>query len=808
MTVPAGLSAQPARRWRLQAALLAVIAGFVVSTIPDLRVQPGYSWWMNGIWQNLAYFAAAALCLVRIPAASPDRVAGRILALGLFFLGLANIYYQWFLRPLESPPIPLLAHALWLAFYPCAYLGLVLLIRPRVPRLPLGLALDGVVVALGAATVGAAAVIPRSMADHGGSVAQAAATLMYPMADLLLLTMVVFAVSLLSWRPPTSMWWLAGGFVLFALVDSAIGAAHRLSESSGLLNVGTVIAAMLIALAPGQHRRRASTRPPPTWAPLAAPLLAACAAISVLAAARYLPMAPVAGWIAVATLLAALGRLAVAFLEAQHAGEHAHQARTDDLTALLNRRGFYERASEILLASASGDEPHALLLLDLDHFKDVNDSLGHAAGDELLRLVAVRLIGSLNEHDLLARLGGDEFALLVSSADTDEAKRTAAELIAALGVGVEIDGVEVHSDASIGIAITSEHGRDLGTLLRYADIAMYRAKEARAGAMAYTAELHGHGPTRAGLEMLAQLRRAIERAELAVHYQPKFSLATGEIVGVEALVRWPHPSLGLLYPDQFLPLARRNSLMYAMTEFVVERALDDAGQWRVRGHSVPVAVNLSPPTLADRDLPMRMVDAVTRHQLTPADLAVEITEDFVLGNLERARAVLVDLRDLGFRIAIDDFGSGYSALSYLRELPIDEVKLDRSFVAPITADADAAAIVRSVIALSKTLRLTTVAEGVETAETAALLHSYGCDAVQGHYFSPPVSAADLLQLLGRSTFPPDDTQQGGASRQSSSSPPGRPATAPSKSFPLSRFFPVRHLQRKRLGQAGHNLASD
>ncbi|HEY9265754.1 MAG TPA: EAL domain-containing protein, partial [Mycobacterium sp.] len=689
----AGPSAPPVRPWRFQAVLLAVIVGFVVSTIPGVRGQPGYSWWVDGIWQNLAYAAAAALCLMRIPAASPDRTAWRIIAVGLLSVGLANTYHQWIVRPSSSTLVVLLSYALWLAFYPCAYLALALLMRTRLSRLPTGLALDGVVVGLGAATLGAAVVLPQSMTNASTSTAQTAMLLIYPIANLLLLALVAFAASSLQWRPPTSMWWLAGGLLLFACVDSLTGAAHGRSEPGGLLDAASAIATTLIALAPGQHRRRPSTRPSRTWAPLAAPLLAPCVAISVLAAARYLPTAPAASWLAVATLLAALGRLLVAVLEGRHAGEHAHQARTDDLTGLLNRRGFYERASEVLTASVGGNESRALLLLDLDHFKDVNDSLGHAAGDELLRLVAVRLIGSLDEHALLARLGGDEFAFLVSSADTDEAKQTAAELIAALGVGVEIDGVEIHSDASIGIAITSEHGRDLGTLLRYADIAMYRAKDARASAMVYTAELHGYGPTRAALAMLAQLRRALERAELAVHYQPKISLATGEIVGVEALVRWPHPSLGLLYPDQFLPLARRNSLMYAMTEFVVERALEDAGKWRARGHSVPVAVNLSPLTFADRDLPIRMVDAVTRHHLTPADLAVEITEDFVLGNLEQARAVLVDLRDLGFRIAIDDFGSGYSALSYLRELPIDEVKLDRSFVAPITADADAAAIV-------------------------------------------------------------------------------------------------------------------
>jgi diguanylate cyclase len=238
-----------------------------------------------------------------------------------------------------------------------------------------------------------------------------------------------------------------------------------------------------------------------------------------------------------------------------------------------------------------------------------------------------------------------------------------------------------------------------------------------------------------------QLRHAIEHGDLAVHYQPKVSLCSGEMIGVEALVRWHHPDLGLLYPDQFLPLARHNALMQAMTEPVVQRALDDAAVRHARGHRIPLAVNLFPPTLADLDYPIRLGHALEGHGLTSSALAVEITEEFMLGNLDRARIVLTGLHCLGFRIAIDDFGSGYSSLYYLHELPIDEVKLDRSFIASITEDPRAAAIVRSVIDLSHTLGLTTVAEGVENPGTAALLTGYGCDIAQGPPPSSPTSSA-------------------------------------------------------------------
>ena len=309
-----------------------------------------------------------------------------------------------------------------------------------------------------------------------------------------------------------------------------------------------------------------------------------------LVVASYAHVSPVVGYLAVATLLAALGRLATAFVEARHAGEQAHLAQTDELTSLLNRRGFYNRAAPILSRKGSSDPGQptcALLLLDLDHFKDINDSLGHEAGDELLRRVAARLSASLREEDILARLGGDEFALILPHVGIDRAVQAAVALTTALEQTVVLDGLHVQIGASIGIALGPEHGRDLGTLLRHADIAMYRAKHARPATSSTPQMPTERVTTRHGMELLAQLRHAIAHGDLAVHYQPKLCLATGEIVGVEALVRWHHPERGLLYPDQFLPLARHNALMHAMTELVVQRALDDAAVWHARGHRVP-----------------------------------------------------------------------------------------------------------------------------------------------------------------------------------------------------------------------------
>lgn len=442
------------------------------------------------------------------------------------------------------------------------------------------------------------------------------------------------------------------------------------------------------------------------------------------------------------------------------------QALRDPLTGLANRALFRDRLTHALAMHQRDGHDVAVLSIDLDDFKLVNDSLGHPAGDALLGAIAVRIVGATNATDTVARVGGDEFAVLVEFG-ADRALEVAHRIFDGFDEPFVIEGHDVFMRPSVGVAVAhvdgdAEAGADL--VLKHADLAMYAAKRSQHGGVApFTADMELIDPREvapaqdrpalpaprsgtAGLQLFAQLRRAIDGGDLGVVYQPKFAVRTGAVVGVEALVRWEHPDRGLLMPADFLPLARQNGLMGALTEAVVDRAVRDAVAWRTAGRDVPVAVNLFPPSLVDVELPNRIVGVFAEHALPTAFLTVEITEDFLLGNTQRARAVLDMLRGSGIRIAIDDFGSGYSALSYLRELPIDELKLDRQFIAPILTDDHAEAIVCTIIDLAHRLEMTCVAEGVEDAATAQRLAARGCDVLQGYFCSRPVTADRVLDV--------------------------------------------------------------
>jgi diguanylate cyclase (GGDEF)-like protein len=422
-----------------------------------------------------------------------------------------------------------------------------------------------------------------------------------------------------------------------------------------------------------------------------------------------------------------------------------HQALHDALTGLPNRTLLHRRAERAL----RGDGLGAILLIDLDRFKEVNDTLGHDYGDELLVEVAARLEGALRRGDTLARLGGDEFAVLLDGLSHRGAVADlAGRLQDALRRPIALRGVAVELEASIGAAVYPEHGATVGALLQRADVAMYEAKRGRHGIVTYSADRDPYSADRLGL--LAELRRAIEADELVLHYQPKVALRTGEVIGVEALVRWEHPTRGLLPPDQFVPLAERTGAVSDLTRWVVDAALAQHRTWRDEGVDLPVAVNLAAANIVDVTLPDAIAGLLERHDVAGDRLECEISEHTVMADPLRAAEVLDRLRGLGVRLSLDDFGTGHSSLAYLKRLPLDEVKIDRSFVSGMADDENDAVIVRSTIDLARNLGLEVVAEGVESAEILAGLESLRCDIAQGFHLSRPLSADQLsVWLAGR-----------------------------------------------------------
>jgi diguanylate cyclase (GGDEF)-like protein len=421
-----------------------------------------------------------------------------------------------------------------------------------------------------------------------------------------------------------------------------------------------------------------------------------------------------------------------------------HQALHDALTGLPNRALLHRRAERVL----RGDDPAAMLLIDLDRFKEVNDTLGHDYGDALLIEVAERLGAALRRGDTLARLGGDEFAVLVAGApDREAVVEMATRLQDALRRPFALRGVAVELEASIGVALYPEHGTTIGRLLQRADVAMYDAKRGRRGVATYTAARDPYSADRLGL--LAELRSAIERDELILHYQPKVCLETGEPVGVEALVRWEHPTRGLLFPDAFIPVAERTGAVADLTRWVVDRALAEC-----RELGLPVAVNLAAANIVDVTLPAAIGAALERHGVPAHRLVCEISEHTVMADPVRASDVLDGLRALGVGLSLDDFGTGHSSLAYLKRLPLDEVKIDRSFVAGMTDDENDAVIVRSTIDLARNLGLRVVAEGVESLEIMDALAELRCDVAQGYFISRPVDLQALsVSFLGPARKP-------------------------------------------------------
>jgi diguanylate cyclase (GGDEF)-like protein len=424
-----------------------------------------------------------------------------------------------------------------------------------------------------------------------------------------------------------------------------------------------------------------------------------------------------------------------------------HEALYDSLTGLPNRtcfqRGLRAALDEVHAGRARGA---AVMVLDLDGFKEVNDILGHQQGDLLLVEVGRRLTAAVGRAGTVARLGGDEFAVLLpDTAGEQWALRVAGQALQALQQPVMLDGLEIEVGGSVGVALAPDHGDDVAALLKRADMAMHDAKSSARRLRLYEPDLDTTSPRR--LTLVSELRAALQSGGIQVHVQPQARLASGAVVGVEALVRWQHPDLGWVPPDEFIPIAERSGLIGPLTTQVLDASLAACAQWRAAGHDLGIAVNLSTRSLQDPALVEEVARLLRRHGVPAALLTLEVTESSVMADPTRAVLLLHQLRDLGVRLSVDDFGTGYSSLSYLKRLPVHEVKIDRSFVTGLRGHGEDVAIVRAIVDLGRHLGLEVVAEGVEDQPTWDLLDSMACDLVQGWHLARPMPAGELLPWL-------------------------------------------------------------
>ena len=764
----------------LGGAFLALVA-ILVLTLAYAALDAGREQ-RAGEWLSSAvYVLVAAIMAVRAGSSTSKRGPWIVLATGIALYAFGNLLWALWLDDAVQTPARWVSDGLALLLYPLIAVGIAGLARGRGARpLPAGLWLDGIVAGAGLAALGAVLVVGPVLAAASGSPLDQLTQLAYPVGDLLLAALLVGLAAVRGWPLDRTWKLLAAGFFVLAMADSMypVQAAHRPTGAGGWTVLLYIIAAALLAAAAWQQDVSSSAAPTEQWSLLVVPAGFALVALGLLVYDHVHRLDPVALTLSVLTLLAAIVRMAITFRDVFSLADARRQAATDELTALPNRRLFMARTREAVAAARLAGGQLSVLIIDLDNFKELNDTLGHQAGDALLQLVGPRLGQALRRTDTVARLGGDEFAILLDP-QPDEAgvALVADKVLHALREPFETGGLRLRLAASIGIASYPAHARDVNELLKRADVAMYSAKAGRSGYEFYTRE-HDNNSER--LTLAADFAIALAEDQLEVHFQPVAGALSRKIVGVEALVRWRREDGSLLPPGQFVAAAEQAGLSRALTERVLGLALDQLALWWRSGHRVRLSVNTTVADLLDVDFPHQVAAMLDANSLPPAALVLELTESSVMSDPVRIGSVLSQLGELGIQLSLDDFGTGYSSLAHLRELPVGEVKIDRSFVTQMNDDATDAAIVHATVQLAHRLGIRVVAEGVEDRQTWEALKKLGCELVQGYFLSVPLPALELEHQLAD----PNDSPSAGPSAQpTAGQPSAHPSAVPTGSRP-------------------------
>ncbi|OBA93050.1 hypothetical protein A5662_20400 [Mycobacteriaceae bacterium 1482268.1] len=722
------------------------VAVFTASII--FRAQAGRVVVFDSFLYPALSIGAAVIVFWRVLSARAERVPCLLIGVGMASAGIGDAVYA---AQESTDQMLSAADPFYLAFYPFLYAGLLVLMRQRLKRVPTSLRLDALICALTLGAVAVAVATGPVEAALRGQPATVLVGLAYPVGDLLLLALTAGMLPILGWRAEIRWSLLVVSFMIYAIADTV----YLFQTSAGTYVEGTwidacwPIASLLIVVVAWLPPSGVPPRPKPALTSYIPVVLCAGVALIVAVLANQ---SRVAVGLAALTLIAVAWRFAVTFRDVSATAEAHRQAMTDELTRLPNRMSLAttltavtpQQPSALFRSRAS----RALILLDIDQFREINDFAGRKVGDQLLKRIAARLRRNVRPGDIIARTGSDEFAILFAGgADVTTARARAGAILEALRVPFELDPITLQIDASISIALCPDHCEHPHDLLNCVETTMPHAKAAPNKIVVYDVSRTKDN----GDHFVDDLRNALTSDEMTCFYQPKIRAEDGRVHSVEALLRWRHPRRGLLMPEEFLPAAEGAGLMRQVANCVVNIALGQVRAWRDDGIRMTVAVNLSMVNLLDLDLVDTIDRLLTTHQIPPEALILEITESTFAKDSSRSRKTAVALRRLGVRISLDDYGTGWSSLARLQDLSVDELKLDRIFVSRLGQDPRSIAIVRSTVALAHSLGADLVAEGVEDESTLEALRRYGCNITQGFVHTPPLPAGELLPWIARCT---------------------------------------------------------
>ena len=755
--VPSTASKRRSRRaWTAYGVLGALLVVYLVAVLSRNMNQ---QWaWLDG-WSVCAFeVVASGLCIARGLARQTGRAAPLLLGFGLLSWAIGDFFLNVESIGGATPTTPSVADLFYLLFYPLAYIATVQLLQKALGRKARPNWLDGVVAGLGAAALCAAFAFGSIQMLTGGSALATATNLAYPIGDLLLLSLVIGGTVLLSGRGTRPWYFLAGGLIVIVFGDTfnLVHTSKLATQFGSDFNaIAWPTAILLISMSVWLPSRHLDPLEPEKTAGFSLPGIAAASSLVILVVGTQNGVSNVSIGLSIATLLTVGARLAISAHRLRVLTEERHrQAHTDELTGLGNRRQLTHVLDTFFADQA--DDPDAVrdlafLFVDLNHFKEINDSFGHPAGDELLRQIGPRLVRAVGSSGSVVRLGGDELAVVLMDADAHDAEAVAQRIQAEIKEPFELQKISATVGASIGIAMVPANATNGTSLLWCADVAMYRAKLSQLEYVFFDESLDG------GVDqpkLLDELRAAIDQGNFVLHYQPQLDLRTGEILAVEALIRWPHPTLGLVPPLQFLPLAEEAGLMRPLTAWVLNEAIGQCAQWRVDGTELAVSVNISTSNLLENGFVELVEELLARHDLPAYDLVIEITETTIINDFAKSQRVIQRLRDMGIVVSIDDFGAGFTSLAYLSSLAVGELKLDRAFIVGLANQGDGRdlELVRATINLGHEMGLRVVAEGIEDLETLDLLSDLGCDLAQGYYISRP-TPADKLSFTSMTRSP-------------------------------------------------------